>query len=127
MKLYAGNLSKDMTEQQLTELFEPFGDIIAVNIVFNYDTNQSKGFGFVQFENQSDAESAIKELDGSEIMGNNIKVSKAIPKKKDNTRGSVRPAKNRQKSRTRFTKKQGPVDGNITGAAANRRPGTLME
>lgn len=72
-KLYVGNLNYLVDRRQLSELFGQFGKIDNLNIV------EGRGFGFVEFKNNSDADKAIKELDGSEFMGRNLKVALAQP------------------------------------------------
>ncbi|NQT96904.1 MAG: RNA-binding protein [Candidatus Marinimicrobia bacterium] len=80
MNIYVGNLSFDVTEDELQKLFEEHGSVVSVNIIKDRYTGNSKGFGFVEMENQADAEKAIKELDESEIKGRNIKVNQARPR-----------------------------------------------
>ena len=80
MNIYCGNLSYDITENDLQQLFEEYGSIVKVNIIKDRDTDRSKGFGFVEMEKQEDGEKAIKELDGSAVKGRNIKVNQARPR-----------------------------------------------
>ena len=80
MNIYVGNLSFDVTEDELQKLFEEHGSVVSVNIIKDRYTGNSKGFGFVEMENQADAEKAIKDLDESEIKGRNIKVNQARPR-----------------------------------------------
>ncbi len=80
MNIYVGNLSFDVTEDELQKLFEEHGSVVSVNIIKDRYTGNSKGFGFVEMENQADAEKAIKELDESEVKGRNIKVNQARPR-----------------------------------------------
>lgn len=80
MNIYIGNLSFDVTEDELQKLFEEFGSVASVNIIKDRYTGNSKGFGFLEMENQADAEKAIKDLDGSEVKGRNIKVNQARPR-----------------------------------------------
>jgi RNA recognition motif-containing protein len=63
MKLYVGNLSFDMTERTLRELFEPFGTVSEVKLIMDRETGQSRGFGFVTMGNDSEGNAAIKGLD----------------------------------------------------------------
>lgn len=80
MNIYVGNLSFDVTEDELQKLFEEHGSVVSVNIIKDRYTGNSKGFGFVEMENQADAEKAIKELDESDVKGRNIKVNQARPR-----------------------------------------------
>lgn len=80
MNIYVGNLSYEVTESDLQQLFEEYGPIMKVNIITDRDTGRSKGFGFVEMVEQADAEKAIKELDGTSIKDRNIKVNQARPR-----------------------------------------------
>lgn len=90
VQIYAGNLSYDMTETVLKELFEKFGEVSSVKIISDPSTGKSKGFGFVEMANQDDADKAIKDLNSTEVLGRNIRVNIARPKKSDNNRRSYR-------------------------------------
>ena len=89
MNIYVGNLSYGMTEEQLRELFTQYGAVVSVNIIKDRDTGNSKGFGFVEMEDQAAGEEAIKNLDGSPIEGRNVRVNEARPK------GEKPPRRNR--------------------------------
>ena len=80
MKIYVGNLSYGVTEEELQEQFGAFGAVVNVNIIKDRETGNSKGFGFIERENQADGEKAIKELDGSSIKGRDVKVNEARPR-----------------------------------------------
>ena len=80
-KLYVGNLSYDMTDETLSQLFSEHGEVTEASIIMDKMSNRSKGFGFVTFAKDEDADKAVKELDGKEIKGRNIKVNLAKPKK----------------------------------------------
>ncbi|MCU0848473.1 MAG: RNA-binding protein [Spirochaetes bacterium] len=80
MNIYVGNLSYKMTDEDLEKLFKAFGSVSESKIVIDRETGRSKGFGFVEMPNQSEGDEAIKELDGKEIEGRNIKVNVAKPK-----------------------------------------------
>ena len=80
MNIYVGNLSYGVTEDELQQLFVEYGSVVSANLIMDRDTGNPKGFGFVEMENQADAEKAIKELDGSSIKGRNIKVNQARPR-----------------------------------------------
>jgi len=69
MNIYVGNLSFNATEESLQDLFSSIGEVESVKIITDQDTGRSKGFGFVEMENENDANSAIKALNGSEING----------------------------------------------------------
>lgn len=80
MKLYVGNLAHDVTDEQLGELATAFGKTDSAVVVRDRDSGESKGFGFVEFGNDSEARAAIAGLDGKEVNGRNIKVNEARPK-----------------------------------------------
>ncbi len=80
MNIYVGNLSYGVTDDDLQQLFAEFGTVTSVNIIKDRDTGNSKGFGFIEMENQADGENAIKDLDGRDVKGRNIKVNQARPK-----------------------------------------------
>ena len=78
-KLFVGNLSYNLTDEQLNAIFAPFGTIISANIVFDKFSHRSKGFGFVEFETEEMAQAALS-LDGNEQDGRNIAVKEALPR-----------------------------------------------
>jgi RNA recognition motif-containing protein len=80
MNIYVGNLSFQLTEEELEAAFKSFGEVTSVNIIRDRFSGQSKGFGFVEMAVQAEAEKAIQELDGSELKGRNIKVNEAKPR-----------------------------------------------
>lgn len=80
MKMYVGNLSFNMTDSSLSDVFKDFGAVTEATIVIDRESGRSKGFGFVEMPNQAEAEEAIKKLDGKEIDGRNIKVDVAKPR-----------------------------------------------
>lgn len=86
-KLFVGNLSWGISSQGLQEAFEPFGPITDAVVISDRDTGRSRGFGFVTFENDDDAESAMKEMDGKDLDGRAIRVNEAHEKKPRNNRG----------------------------------------
>ncbi len=79
-KIYVGNMSYSTTEQQLTDLFSQFGTVQTVNIVVDRYTNQAKGFGFVEMEDEA-AEAAISALNGKEFGGRQLTVNEAMNKR----------------------------------------------
>jgi cold-inducible RNA-binding protein len=80
MKLFVGNLSFQTTEQDLLSLFFEYGTVDTVSVVTDRDTGQPRGFAFVEMPNRTEAEAAIKALDGRELGGRNMNVSEARPK-----------------------------------------------
>ena len=80
MKIYVGNLSYRMTDEDLGKLFSTYGQVSENKVVIDKATGRSKGFGFVEMPNQAEGDEAIKQLDGKEIEGRNIIVNVAKPK-----------------------------------------------
>lgn len=80
MNIYVGNLSYGTTEDDLRELFGQFGEIAKANIIKDRETGRSKGFGFVEMENDAEAQQAIEELEGADHQGRNLRVNEARPR-----------------------------------------------
>lgn len=80
MNIYVGNLSYGVTEEDLKEAFEAFGEVETVKIIKDRYSGESKGFGFVEMPDRAGAEAAIDGLDGTELKGRTIKVNKARPR-----------------------------------------------
>lgn len=80
MNIYVGNLSYKMTDESLGRLFEEYGAVSVCKVITDRETGRSKGFGFVEMPNREEGEEAIKQLDGKEIDGRNLKVNVAKPK-----------------------------------------------
>ncbi len=90
-KLYVGNLSYSVTEEQLRELFSQYGEIKEVVIIKDSYTDRSKGFGFIEFTNPTDAEKATSELNGKEHEGRTLKVNEAKQRpQRDDRQGGFR-------------------------------------
>ena len=77
MKIYVGNLSYDVAESDLEQAFGAFGQVTSVNILKDRQTGESKGFGFVEMAQVSEGQAAIKEMNGKELMGRELKVDQA--------------------------------------------------
>ena len=77
MNIYVGNLSREVTEDELRKEFEAYGQVTSVNIIKDRYSGESRGFGFVEMESASDASNAIKALNNSELNGRNIIVNEA--------------------------------------------------
>ncbi len=80
MNIYVGNLSYDTDDQALREVFEKYGSVDSVNVIFDKFSGRSKGFGFIEMPDNSEAQTALDELDGKELDGRNIKVNQAKPR-----------------------------------------------
>lgn len=79
MNIYVGQLPRSITENDLRALFTEFGELTSVKIIPDRVTGQSKGFGFVEMPSNSEADRAIKALNGKSVDGRNIKVIPADP------------------------------------------------
>lgn len=80
MNIYVGNLSYEVTQEDLTAAFAAFGAVDSVKIIKDNFTGKSKGFGFVEMPTESEAQSAIEGLNGMELKGRNLKVNAARPR-----------------------------------------------
>ena len=83
MNIYVGNLSYDLTEDELRDAFQAFGQVESAKIISDPGTGRSKGFGFVEMPTQAEAEAAITGLDGTDLHGRPLRVSEARPRKGD--------------------------------------------
>src|SRR5215218_3662515 len=80
MNIYVGNLSWNLKDQDLANLFTPFGEVTSAKIVNDKFTQRSKGFGFVEMKDDAQAQAAIAQLNGSEVDGRNLVVNESRPK-----------------------------------------------
>jgi len=87
MRLYVGNLSYNVSNQQLEELFAPFGQVKSAQVVMDRDTGRSKGFGFVEFVDANQARAAIEGLNLKEVEGRSLTVNEARPREERGGRG----------------------------------------
>ena len=76
-KIFVGSLPWSVTDQKLKETFEHHGSVLSAKVIMDQITNKSRGFGFVEMENPTDATKAMKALNDSEIDGRNIVVNEA--------------------------------------------------
>ena len=77
MNIYVGNLSYEVTEEDLKEAFEVFGEVDTVKVIKDKYSGQSKGFGFVEMPAKAEAQSAIEGLNGKDLKGRSLNVSEA--------------------------------------------------
>jgi len=80
MKLYVGNLPYNTTEDDLRNLFSQYGSVDSVAVITDRETGRSKGFGFVEYGNDTEARSAIQALSGQDYGGRALTVNEARPK-----------------------------------------------
>ena len=79
-KLYVGNLSYGMTDNDLQNLFEPHGTVQSAQVIMDRDAGRSKGFGFVEMDSDQQAQAAIEALNGREANGRTLTVNEARPR-----------------------------------------------
>ncbi len=87
MSVYVGNLSYDVTQEDLTGVFADYGTVKRVQIPTDRETDRPRGFGFVEMSSDAEEDAAIEALDGAEWMGRSLRVNKAKPRE-DNKRSS---------------------------------------
>ena len=83
MKIFVGNLSYNVTEGDLRQAFEAFGQIASATVIMDEQSGRSKGFGFVEMPVQAEAQSAIEVLNGKALKGRTITVNEARPRASD--------------------------------------------
>ena len=88
MKIYVGNLSYDITEEELRQEFQAFGEVESVSIITDKYSGRPKGFGFVEMPKVSEAQTAISELNGKVLKERTLNVNAARPRSDDRGRGS---------------------------------------
>ncbi len=80
-KLYVGNLSFDVSDADLEQAFSEYGEIASATVIKDRDSDRSKGFGFVEFVQEADAQKAKEAMNGKELGGRALKVDEARPQK----------------------------------------------
>lgn len=83
MRIYAGNLRYSMGDDDLRQLFEKFGSVQSAEVIMDRATSRSKGFGFVEMDDEEQARAAIQALNGKDVDGRSITVSEARPRRSD--------------------------------------------
>lgn len=87
MSIYVGNLSYEVTSDDLSQVFAEYGTVRSVQVPMDRETGKMRGFGFVEMSSEAEETEAIAALDGAEWMGRDLKVNKAKPRE-DNKRSS---------------------------------------
>lgn len=90
MNLYIGNLAKEVTDEDLQAAFSAYGEVASAKVIRDKFSNLSRGFGFVEMPSNSEADAAIKALNGEELKGKVLQISEARPKtekRRGNSRG----------------------------------------
>ena len=88
MNIYVSNLSFNVQNEDLREVFAPYGEVTSARIVNDRETGKSRGFGFVEMSDETSSKTAIAELNDAELDGRNMKVTEARPKEDRPARSS---------------------------------------
>jgi len=80
MNIFVGNVSRQVNDTELRATFEQYGNVTSATIIKDRDTGDSRGFGFVEMENNEEAKNAIEQLNGFELKGRKINVNEARPR-----------------------------------------------
>lgn len=102
MNIYVGNLPYSVQDEELREAFEAYGDVLSAEVIFDRRTQRSRGYGFVEMENDDEAREAITALNGSDFQGRELRVDESKPKEEkpaarprsDNNQPSRRSSEN---------------------------------
>jgi RNA recognition motif-containing protein len=86
MNIYVGNLNYNLSEDELRQIFENYGEVTSAKIILDKYSGRSKGFGFVEMSDDEEANAAIEALNDTEVSGRNIKVNKARERSDDRSR-----------------------------------------
>ena len=87
-KLYVGNLTYEVTDGDLSKMFEAHGTVESAQVIMDRDTGRSKGFGFVEMQSDQEAQTAIAAMNGKEFNGRSLTVNEARPKAEGGRGGS---------------------------------------
>ena len=115
MNIYVGNLSREISEEDLRQAFEAFGKVASVTVIKDKFSGESRGFGFVEMPAKAEAQSAITGLEGKELKGRTLKVNEARPRS-ESPRGGRGPGRDRGSG-------GGPERGGGRKPGRDREPG----
>ncbi|MEM7175383.1 MAG: RNA-binding protein [Chlamydiota bacterium] len=90
MKLFVGNIPFSMTEEELKEIFEKCGSLVSCKLIVDFETGRSRGFGFIEYSSEEDAQKAIAEINDQEFKGKKLVVNQARSKEKKDFQGNRR-------------------------------------
>ena len=90
MNIYVGSLSHEATEEDLQQAFEAFGQVASVNVIKDKFSGESRGFGFVEMPDKTEAQSAVEGLNGKELKGRTLRVSEASTRSQGRRGGGKR-------------------------------------
>ncbi|MGB1242976.1 MAG: RNA recognition motif domain-containing protein [Chitinophagales bacterium] len=98
MNIYVGNLDYQITEEDLRDIFEEYGVVTSTKVVIDRESNRSKGFGFVEMQDQAEGQKAIEELNEAELEGRTMRVN--VARERTDRRGGDRRGGNRGRHRS---------------------------
>ena len=113
MNIYVGNLPYSVQDEELREVFEAYGEVSSVEVIFDRRTQRSRGYGFVEMHNDDDGLDAIEALDGSDFQGRELRVDESKPKEEKQSSRSRGHQRNR--SGTQGNSNQRSADHNKSG------------
>lgn len=87
MSIYVGNLSHEVTREDLTDVFNEYGKVKRVHLPTDRETGRQRGFAFIELETEAEEDKAISELDGAQWMGRELKVDRAKPREQQQASG----------------------------------------
>ena len=90
MNIYVGNLSRDVTQDELQQAFEAYGEVASANIISDKFSGESRGFGFVEMPKDDEARAAMAALNGTDLKGRTLNVNEARPRNDRPRRGGGR-------------------------------------
>ena len=108
MNIYVGNLPYSVQDEELREAFEAYGDVMSAEVIFDRRTQRSRGYGFVEMQNEDEGHKAIAALNGSDFQGRELRVDESKPK---DEKPSSRP---RDPKRSRSPKSRSPEQPQAT-------------
>ncbi len=104
MNIYIGNLNANASEEQVSNLFKKYGSVESVKIIVDLHSGNSRGFGFVEMDEQQEGAAAIEKLNNAKFMNQLIEVSEAMPREPKDTQFMIN-ARSKKKSLGSFSKK----------------------
>jgi len=104
MNIYIGNLHVNASEEQVSNLFKKYGNVESVNIIIDKHSGDSRGFGFVEMDEQQEGAAAIEKLNNTKFMNQVIEVSEAMPREPKDTQFMIN-VRSKKKLQESFSKK----------------------
>ena len=95
MNIYVGNIPFEATEDEIREMFESYGTVTAMHLIIDRFTKRPRGFGFIEMDNDQEAQEAIDGLNGSELMGRTLQINEARSRESGGSWGGLQDKQNR--------------------------------